>query len=86
MRHGLTRLLLLSMAFAAPGQANTPNEASAALSAGARRFFEGNPRAARIELLNAIKADPENALPHALQGRIYLALGDGAAAEAEIQS
>lgn len=86
MRRGLTRFLLASLACTAPAQADVRDEAHLAMAAGARSFFDGNPRAARIELLNAIKADPENPLSHALQGRIYLALGDGAAAEAEIQS
>ena len=86
MRRGLTRFLLASLACTAPAQADVRDEARLTMAAGARSFFDGNPRAARIELLNAIKADPENPLTHALQGRIYLALGDGAAAEAEIQS
>ncbi len=85
MRHGLTPFLLISLAFAAPAQGNAGDDGRVALAAGARSLFDGNPRAARIELLNAIKADPENSLAHALQGRIYLALGDGAAAEAELQ-
>ena len=88
MRHGLIRYLLVGLAFFGSAQAKSGDgeaEARLALAAGARSFFDGNPRAARIELLNAIKADPENSLPHALQGRIYLALGDGVAAEAELQ-
>ena len=86
MRPGLARFLLVSLACVVPAQANAgEGDARTALAAGARSFLDGNPRAARIELLNAIKADPENSLPHALQGRIYLALGDGAAAEAELQ-
>ncbi|MDB5689716.1 MAG: tetratricopeptide repeat protein [Sphingomonas bacterium] len=44
----------------------------------------GDPRAARVELLNAIKADPANGTAHLLQGQVYLRLGDGPAAEAEI--
>jgi tetratricopeptide (TPR) repeat protein len=42
------------------------------------------PRVARIELLNAIKADPTNGAAHLLQGKVYLELGDGVAAEAAI--
>ena len=85
MRRGLTPALLLVLAYAGPALANDRDDARTALGAGAKSFFEGSPRAARIELLNAIKADPDWALPHALQGRVYLSLGDGAAAEAELQ-
>ena len=42
------------------------------------------PRVARIELLNAIRADPANGAAHLLQGKVYLALDDGVAAEAAI--
>ncbi len=76
---------MLALAFATPALAGPREDARSAMGSGARSFFAGNPRVARIDLLNAIKADPNWALPHALQGRIYLALGDGAAAEAELQ-
>lgn len=84
----LRRLILALIMLLPPlsaAQADSRGEARQALGAGTRSFFQGNPRAARIELLNAIKADPEWALPHAMQGRIYLALGDGAAAEVELR-
>jgi tetratricopeptide (TPR) repeat protein len=42
------------------------------------------PRDARIELLNAIKEDPSYGTPHLLQAKVYLELGDGVAAEAEL--
>jgi tetratricopeptide (TPR) repeat protein len=45
---------------------------------------DGEPRLARVELLNAIKADPTNGAAHLLQGQVYVRLGDGVAAEAEI--
>jgi len=45
---------------------------------------EGDPRVARVELLNAIKADPGNGAAHLMQGLVYIRLGDGVAAEAEI--
>lgn len=44
----------------------------------------GEPHVARVELLNAIKADPTNGAAHLRQGFVYVRLGDGAAAEAEI--
>ena len=73
-------LLVSQVAVAAPRDA-----ARSAAVAGVRYFYDGKPQAARIELLNAIKADGEWPLAHALQARIYLALGDGVAAEAEIR-
>jgi tetratricopeptide (TPR) repeat protein len=45
---------------------------------------DGQPRVARVELLNAIKADPTNGAAHLMQGLVYIRLRDGAAAEAEI--
>lgn len=84
MRRGVIPAVALALASASPALAAPREDAALALGAGAQAFFEGDPRAARIELLNAIKADPGWALPHALQGRIYLALGDGIAAEAEL--
>jgi tetratricopeptide (TPR) repeat protein len=44
----------------------------------------GRLRDARIELLNAIKEDPSYATAHLLQAKVYLKLGDGVAAEAEL--
>ena len=69
------------------GTAHAADRASAqkAAIAGITHFYEGKPQAARIELLNAIKADDGWALAHAVQARIYLALGDGVAAEAELR-
>ena len=42
------------------------------------------PRVARVEFLNAIKASPNDPKIRLLQARAYLLLGDGAAAQAEI--
>jgi len=44
-------------------------------------FAQGQPRTARVELMNATEADPKNAIAWMYQARIALALGDGAAAE-----
>lgn len=81
------QFLLLAAAVAgaaSPAWAADRDEARESLRSGVELFFDRNPRAARIELLNAIKADPGWALPHALQGRIYLELGDGGGAQAEL--
>ena len=55
------------------------------IAAGCRRWRTGQPRTARIEFLNAIKADPDNKALRLAQARTYLLLGDGAAAEAELK-
>lgn len=83
------RLRLALLLFAVSGLFGTAAhaqraDAREALGAATRSFFDGDVRAARIQLLNATKADPGWALPHALQARVYLALGDGEAAEAEL--
>lgn len=52
---------------------------------GVAALEKGDPRTARIEFLNAIKADPANPAARIMQARTYLALGDGVAAEAEIE-
>jgi len=44
-------------------------------------FAQGQPRTARVELMNATEADPKNAIAWMYQARIALTLGDGAAAE-----
>ena len=55
-----------------------------ALARGAAAFDNGQISTARIELLNAIKDDPGNPIAHLLQARVYLAIGNGVAAEAEL--
>lgn len=60
------------------GQTGTPYER------GAAAFESGDIRTARVELLNALQADPNNKAARILQARVQLALDDGAAAEGEI--
>jgi tetratricopeptide (TPR) repeat protein len=55
-----------------------------ALSRGIAAFKQGAISTARIELLNAIKDDPANPVAHLYQARVYLAIGNGVAAEAEL--
>ena len=55
------------------------------IARGEQALREGQPRTARIEFLNAIKGDPNNARLRLLQAETYLKLGDGVAAEAEVQ-
>ncbi|MGQ0559913.1 MAG: tetratricopeptide repeat protein [Sphingosinicella sp.] len=51
---------------------------------GATAFDEGDYRTARVLLLNAIQARPNDPAVRLLQARVLLALGDGAAAESEV--
>ncbi len=76
---------LLMAAFApAPALAADRQSAREALGESASYFFGGNMRAARIEAMNAVKADPQWGLARAMLARTQIALGDGAGAEAEL--
>ncbi|MFM9853036.1 MAG: tetratricopeptide repeat protein [Sphingomonadaceae bacterium] len=83
MRFGLV-LLLASMA--APAWAADRSAATAEMHRGIALLYQGNAPAARVALVKAIVADPEWGLPRAVQGRIMLALGDGAGAETELRA
>lgn len=58
--------------------------AQAALSRGLAALDKGDVRTARVELLNAVKADPNFAAARMAQARALIALGDGAGAADEI--
>jgi cellulose synthase operon protein C len=86
MRRRLLPLLsALAALFASPAHAADRAGARAAYDRGAKLVVQGEARAARVELLNAIKADPSWPLPHAVIGSANLILGDGLAAETEIK-
>lgn len=51
---------------------------------GAAAFANGDIRTARVELMNALQADPNDKAARVMQARVDLALGDGVAAESEI--
>jgi tetratricopeptide (TPR) repeat protein len=78
----LTALLLLGAAACSNAG---PDSAGLAYKRGLRALAQGQPRTARIEFLNAIKAEPDNKVLRLAQARTYLLLGDGAAAEAELK-
>lgn len=59
-------------------------EARAAMARGMTALERGDPRTARVEFMNAIKADPDWAPARIAQARAYLSLGDGIAAKAEL--
>jgi tetratricopeptide (TPR) repeat protein len=82
--------LLLATAFLLGTAAcsNAPaggGSAEDAYGRGAAALAKGHPREARIEFLNAIKASPQDGRIRIAQARTYLLLGDGVAAEAELQ-
>lgn len=60
-------------------------DGSAALARGLTALDKGDARTARVELMNAIKADPRSAVARAAQARALVELGDGAGAQAEIE-
>lgn len=70
-------LLIGGAAPALAGQAESMRYLTAADGA----FAQGQPRAARIQLMNATDADPRNAIAWAYQARVALALDDGRLAE-----
>ncbi len=76
--------LILAFGIAIPAHAADRKEAEDALVEGVNHLRSGNGTAAKIKLLNAIKADPDWALSHGVQGAILLSLGDGYGAEAEL--
>lgn len=84
MRPFLRLLPALLIATAACSNAGA-GSAEAAYERGLAALADGQPRTARVELLNAIKADPRNGRIRIAQATAYLALGDGPAAEAEIK-
>src|SRR3954466_7591786 len=75
--------LLLAVA----GCANAPSQGSAEDSyrRGVAALRDGQPRTARILLLNAIAAAPNDGRIRLAQAEAYLRLGDGVAAEAELR-
>jgi tetratricopeptide (TPR) repeat protein len=58
--------------------------AGTAYQRGAAAFQAGDIRTARVELLNALQADPGDRAARIMQARVDLALGDGVAAQSEI--
>jgi tetratricopeptide (TPR) repeat protein len=79
-------IIACALLLGAAACSNAPAEGSAkdAATRGAAALAQGQPRVARVELMNAIKADPDNGALRILQAQTYLALNDGVAAEAEI--
>ena len=69
----------------APAVAADRLEAEKALVEAVNISRSGNPAAARIVVMNAVKADPNWPLPHAVKASMMLTAGDGYGAETEVQ-
>src|SRR5438270_10559596 len=81
------RLLAPALLLAAAGCGNAPGRGSAQDSyhRGLDALHNGQPRTARIELLNAMSAAPNDGLIRVAAAETDLSLGDGVAAEAELR-
>jgi cellulose synthase operon protein C len=77
--------LMLAVLLTVPAQAADRQAARQSLGESADYFFDRQLRAARIEAMNAVKADPNWGLARAMLARTQLALGDGAAATVELE-
>ncbi|HEX9965064.1 MAG TPA: tetratricopeptide repeat protein [Allosphingosinicella sp.] len=78
----MTALLLLGAAACSNAG---PQSAEEAYRRGLQALAQGESRTARIEFLNAIQLEPDNKALRVAQGRTYLLLREGAAAEAELR-
>ncbi|PWG02765.1 tetratricopeptide repeat protein [Sphingosinicella humi] len=76
--------LSLALLFGAAACSNAPSDAAGAYERGVAALEAGQPRTARVEFMNALKADPDNGEARVMQARTYLALNDGVAAAAEL--
>lgn len=77
-------LAALAAAPAVQVHAGSPTDAQAALKRGMAALDRNDPRTARVELMNAIKADPRLAAARVAQARALLMLGNGMAAQDEL--
>lgn len=84
-RSGLAALLAFAvLAFAPVVRAGANPDAVAALRRGEAALARLDPRTARVELMNAIRAEPSLAAARVAQARALLMLGNGSAAQDEL--
>jgi len=76
--------LAVILATAAPARADAP-ASMAAYNQAFAHFQAGDLRAARVELLNALKEDSGNGVARLLFARVQIARGNGVAAQTEIE-
>jgi tetratricopeptide (TPR) repeat protein len=75
---------LLTSAAACSG-ASSAGDPAEAFRRGVAALEAGQPRTARIELMNAVQANPNDGRARVLLARTYVLLGDGVAAESELR-
>jgi tetratricopeptide (TPR) repeat protein len=80
----LAAALLLGAAACSNAPAGGTGSPAGAYARGMAALDKGEARTARVEFMNAIKAEPNNGRIRIAQARTYLMLGDGVAAEAEL--
>ena len=85
MLGGGVALLLLVAGGLAVGGGLGAHSAADHMKRGVAALDAGDPRTARIELMNAIKADPKSGAAHLTQAKVMVALGDGVSAANEVQ-
>jgi tetratricopeptide (TPR) repeat protein len=78
------RLVLAALLLGAAACSNAPGSPEAAYGRGLTALAAGQPRIARIELLNAVAAAPNSPTVRLALARAYLLLGDGDGAQGEI--
>lgn len=79
-------LILAAQAVTGPSFAWDVKESQTYMEQAQRFLDQGELRAARIELLNAIKANPDNLEARLALADLYIRLGQGIAAQAEIEA
>ncbi len=78
-------LILLAFVATTPAQAADRAAAQRSMDSGIKLLYSGKALQARSELFNAVRAGGDWALPHAVQARVLLELGDGADAQAALE-
>ncbi|MGD8326245.1 MAG: PEP-CTERM system TPR-repeat protein PrsT [Sphingomonadales bacterium] len=79
-------IALAGQSLAAPAFAVDVKESATYMEQAKRFLSQGQLRAARIELLNAVKANPDNLEARLELANLYLRTGQGIAAQAEIEA
>ncbi|MGB3723219.1 MAG: XrtA/PEP-CTERM system TPR-repeat protein PrsT, partial [Pacificimonas sp.] len=78
-------IAVLTPLAATPALADAESESNEAYTAAFKSFYGGDYRTARIQLLNALKENPNNGLARVLQARVALELGGGVQAQTELE-
>lgn len=85
LKAGVAAALVTAVALSSPVQADRRSESVTAYDRAFTLFERYDYKAARIELMKALKADPNNPAARLLNARIALEVGAGVAAQTEIE-